>query len=94
MEVDTRATLSVISEQTFKTLFNTASAPRLGASAKLKAYTGEEIKLLGQTTIEVSYKGQVKELGLLVVPGTRQSLLGRNWLSQLQLDCSQINLVL
>lgn len=31
MEVDTRATLSVISEQTFKTLFNTASAPRLGA---------------------------------------------------------------
>ena len=95
MEVDTGATLSVISEQTFKTLFNTTSAPRLEAStAQLKTYTGEEIKVVGQTTVEVSYKDQVKKLGLLVVAGTGPSLLGRNWLSQLQLDWSQINRVL
>ena len=56
MEVDTVATLSVISEQTYKTLFTTASAPRLEAStAQLKTYTGEEIKLLGH---------QVNKLGL------------------------------
>ena len=46
MEVDTGATLSVISEQTYKTLFTTASEPRLEASiAQLKTYTGE---LLGK----------------------------------------------
>ena len=84
MEVDTGATLSVISEQTYKTPFNTTSAPRLEAStAQLKTYTGEEIKIVGQTTVEVSYKDQVKKLGLLVVAGTGPSLLGRNWLSQL-----------
>ena len=42
MEVDTGATLSVISEQTYKTLFTTASAPRVEASTvQLKTYTGE-----------------------------------------------------
>ena len=95
MEVDTGAALSVISEQTYKTLFTTASVPRLEASTvQLKTYTGEEIKLSGQTTVDVSYKNQVKKLGLLVVAGKGPSLLGRDWLSQLQLDWSQINRVL
>ena len=40
MEVDTGATLSVISEQTYKILFTTASASRLEASTvQLKTYT-------------------------------------------------------
>ena len=95
MEVDTGATLSVISEQTYKRLFITASVPRLEASTvQLKTYTGEEIKLPGQTTVDVSYKGQVKKLGLIVVAGKGPSLLGCDWLSQLQLDWSQINRVL
>ena len=89
MEVDTGATLSVISEQTYKTLSITASAPRLEASiAQLKTYTGEEIKLVGQTTVDVSYKDQVKKLSLLVVAGKGPSLLGHDWLSRLQLDWS------
>ena len=95
MEVDTGATLSVISEQTYNSMFTTISAPRLEAStAHLKMYTGEEISLLGQTTVDVSYKSQSKKLGLLVVAGNGPSLLGRDWLSQLQLDWSQINSVL
>ena len=95
MEVDTGATLSIISEQTYKTLFITVSAPRLEASAAhLNTYTGEEIKILGQTTITVSYSNQEKKLGLLVVAGTGPSLLGHDWLSQLKLDWNQIDLVL
>ena len=95
MEVDTGATLSIISEQTYKTLFTPVSAPRLEASAAhLKAYTGEEIKILGQTTVTVSYNNQEKTLHLLVVAGTGPSLLGRDWLSQLKLDWNQINRVL
>ena len=71
MEVDTGATFSIISEQTYKTLFTTVSVPRLEASAAhLKTYTGEEIKILGQTTVTVSYNNQEKKLGLLVVAGT------------------------
>ena len=45
MEVDIGATLSVISEQTYNSMFTTISAPRL--EAHLKMYTGEEINLLG-----------------------------------------------
>ena len=44
--------------------------------------------------MDVSYKNQSKKLGLLVVAGNGPSLLGRDWLSQLQLDLSQINRVL
>ena len=95
MEVDTGATLSIISEQTYHSMSNTISAPRLKASTgRLKMYTVEEISLLGQTTVDVSYKNQSKKLGPLVVAGNVPSLSGRDWLSQLQLDWSQINRVL
>ena len=47
MEVDTGDTLSIISEQTYKTLFTTVLAPRLEASAAhLKSYNGEEINII------------------------------------------------
>ena len=92
MELDTGATLSIISEETYRTLFPTERAPSLKTSkAKLKTYTVELIQTLGEIEVTVQYKGQERKLSLLVVTGKGPSLLGRDWLKYLKLDWSQLN---
>ena len=49
MELDTGATLSVISEQTYHKLFSNGKAPTLKTvTTKLTTYTGETIDILGE----------------------------------------------
>ena len=49
MELDTGATLSVISEQTYHKLFSTGKGPTLrNITTQLTTYTGEAIEILGQ----------------------------------------------
>ena len=90
MELDTGATLSVISEETYHKLFPVETAPTVKTSkAQLKTYTGGVIPILGEIEVEVQYKGQHSEL--LVVVGKGLSLLGRDWLSQIKLNWNQLN---
>ena len=92
MELDTGATLSIVSEKTYHSLFSPDTAPQLKASsAKLKTYTGEILNILGTITVTVSYKGQVADLNLLVVAGDGPSLMGRDWLSHIKLDWPRLN---
>ena len=92
MELDTGATLSVISEQTYHKLFPTGKAPTLrNVTTQLTTYTGEAIEILGEIEVTVQYKGQEKKLNLLVVTGEGPSLLGRDWLTHIKLDWSQLN---
>ena len=92
MELDTGATLSLISEKTYHNMFPAESAPQLKASqAQLKTYTGESIKIIGAIDVEVVYNDQHKQLNLLVVEGEGPSLLERDWLSQIKLDWSRLN---
>lgn len=49
--------------------------------------------MLGSITVDVFYKGQSKSLSLLVVAGEGPSLLGRDWLAELQLDWHELNFV-
>ena len=90
MEVDTGATLSVISEETYKSLWpNPHSAPTLSHTHSLpllKTYIGEPIKVKGQLEVNVSYNDQQKKLNLLVTEGNGPSLMGRDWLQHLRLD--------
>ena len=91
MEVDTGASLSTISEKTFCSLWSTQARPKLQTSSvKLHTYTKEAIKVLGSVTVKVKYKTQVKDLPFLVVAGEGPSLLGRNWLTELQLDWHEL----
>ena len=84
MEMDTGATLSVMSKHTYHTMWPTeADAPPLRPSnAKLQTYTGESIKVLGAINVHVKYATCVAQLDLLIVEGDGPTLLGRNWLSQ------------
>ena len=77
MEVDTGASLSIISESTFFRLW-----PKRNLDTKLQSYTGDAISVLGCVQTLVSYEGQTAELPLVVVQGRGPTLLGRNWLEK------------
>ena len=92
MEVDTGATLSVMSEETYNRLWaRDARPPLLPSSAQLATYTGEKISAIGVIKVHVSYQQQQHHLQLLIVPGAGPSLLGRDWLQHIRLDWSRIN---
>ena len=90
--MDTGATLSIISEETYKRLYNEDNAPTLKSSgARLRTYTGEAIKVIGELEVSVRLDEQQECLNLLVVEGKGPSLLGRDWLNKFRLNWSQLN---
>ena len=74
MELDTGASLSLISEATYKAL----SLPALShTDIILSTYTGEKISPLGCINVKVMYQSQETTLPLLVVAGEGLNLIGR-----------------
>ena len=59
-------------------------------TAKLSMYTGKVIPVLGISDVKVEHNGQTAVLPLVVIPGTGPPLLGREWLTTLQLDWQKI----
>ena len=94
MEVDTGASVSLISENTYRTTWTAAKRPPLQPSdTRLYTYSGELIEVLGAITVTVCYKQQTKQLSLLVVPTDGPALFGRDWLQAIVLDWRQLNRV-
>ena len=86
IEVDTGATASLISEQTYKSLWPTEKAPALQPSeVKLRTYTGEELKVLGAIDVHVQLGTQQHDLSLLVVQVLGPSSLGSDWMVPIRL---------
>ena len=91
MEIDTGAAVSLISEATYFQLWEGNSGPKLEPSAlKLRTYSGQELKLVGEVVVKVTYGQQEEDLSLQVVKGNGPSLLGRDWLARIKLDWSAI----
>ena len=93
MEVDTGASTSLISSKTY---WNELSGfpPLQPTSIQLRTYSGENIPVEGQVRVRVQVGEETpKNLNLLVVAGSGCSLLGRDWLKQLRLDWTSINLL-
>ena len=87
MEVDTGASVSITSQETFKAIQNGESTLQLEeSSVKLQTYTGEPIPICGSTQVQVVHNEQVLSLPLVVTQGKGPTLLGRNWLEALRLD--------
>ena len=94
MEVDTGASVSLISNQTYRTTWTATKRPPLQPSdTRLYAYSGELIEVLGTISVTVCYKQQTKQLSLLVVPTEGPALFGRDWLQAIVLDWKQLNRV-
>ena len=88
MEIDTGASLTLVSERTFQENWPTLNLSHTGI--KLHSYSGESIPVVGTADVTVKYGSQVATLPLLVVKGEGPSLLGRNWLCELQLKWQEI----
>ena len=91
MEVDTGAARSILSEETYRSLF--PELAWLPTTVKLHTYSGEPLTVLGEQEVVVRYGKQVRELQVLVVKGNGPSLMGRDWLRHIRLDWRAINCV-
>ena len=92
MEIDTGASLSLISQTTYSQLWPEGGAPALEKSTfRLRTYTGEELKLVGKAVVKLCFENQEEVLELLVVEGSGPSLLGRDWLSKIQLNWKEVH---
>ena len=88
MELDTGASLSIISEKMWR---STLQAPVLAQSrVQLRTYTGQHLKILGEKVVKVQYGDQTWTLPLIVVSGDGPALFGRNWLREIRLDWGSI----
>ena len=68
MEVDTEASLFLMSEKTYLSVWTDSNRPPLQpTSTCLQIYTGEIIQVLGSHQVEVLHYSQTKQLSLLVV---------------------------
>ena len=88
MEVNTGASVSLISKDTYDKLWpSSATAPPIQKSnVLLRTYTGEKLDVVGSVSVDVCYKEQTAHLPLTVVVGSGPSLFGRDWLLHLTLD--------
>ena len=92
MELDTGASVSVLSNTTYLDLQRQGHAlPLQPSPVKLKSYTGDTIPVLGCTTVQARYSN-CKQVPVVVqvVSGDGPNLLGRDWLGQLEVDLGAI----
>ena len=85
-EVDTGASISVMSEHTFWDTWK-GHGPQLQTSrVRVKTYSGEALKVLGSFEVDALYEEQKESLQLRIVTGDGPTLLGRDCLQKLRLN--------
>lgn len=85
MQVDTGASMTIMSETTFKGLWPGRSLD--ATDARPISYTKEPIPVVGCCYVNIDYNQQtVANLPLVIVRDSGPTLLGRDWLSQIRLD--------
>jgi hypothetical protein len=92
MDLDTGASLSVISEELYKTKLVEKVTLR-PSRVILKTYSGEMLGVLGEINVHVKYQKQSKFLPVIVVKGSGPALFGRNWMEAIKLDWQSIHFV-
>lgn len=91
MEVDSGASCSIVSEQTFKSLWP-RNSPQLDVSAlTLNTWTGQTLNVQGAFQVTVRHKKRVARLPLFVARGDGPSLVGRNWFPHLGINITGVN---
>lgn len=74
MELDTRAGVSIISQEAFDKHFS--GTPLKPFSTRLHTYTGHPVQVTGQFNVHLKYQNQSATLPLLVVKGSGPSQFG------------------
>ena len=90
MELDTGASLSIMSATTFHRHWPEKALQ--STIRKLRTYTGEMLDIAGTVQVNVQHGANCAEdLPLMIVDMDGPTLLGRNWLSSLHLDWSELH---
>ena len=89
MELDTGAAVTVMGVSHFNRIKNKTDQLQ-NSKVRLRTYTGEIVKPLGEGYVEVNYQNQVCNLPVTVVDGNAPTLMGRDWLTSLKLDWPSI----
>ncbi|XP_064465546.1 uncharacterized protein K02A2.6-like [Ornithodoros turicata] len=92
-EVDSGASFSIISEETFHHLWNNDRPTLHSATFDLKTWTGTPLQVRGKARVHVKLQHTEAELDLYVVAGCGVSLLGRDWFEPLGISVTGINTV-
>lgn len=87
-EIDSGSAVTVISESTFKLYFN--NVPLATTKKRLVSYTGEMLSCVGVTRMPLQWGGRTHTLDIFVVRGSGPPLLGRDFISQFELQLSPI----
>ena len=92
MQVDMGADFSCITLSSFDDLWpQPKGAPQLHPFSKnLKAYTGQQVPIIGKINVKASLAGRSAVLPLLVVYSSGPNLLGRNWIKALRYSVPQL----
>ena len=95
LEIDTGSSVTLLSHTEWARIKE--KAPKLTLDTKkvpcLRTYSGHIIQPLGRTLLDVYHNDTHCQLYALVVPGTGPNLLGREWLSVLQLNWAKVHRV-
>ena len=83
-ELETGASVSVISEDTFNSGLS-SSVQLHPSNPSLTSYSGHSLEVLGSANDKVKYQTQTVTL-IFVIKGKGMSLFGRNWLKRNKLD--------
>ncbi|XP_052758388.1 uncharacterized protein K02A2.6-like [Galleria mellonella] len=87
MEIDSGASRTIISEETYYKLWVTPP-PLNPTNIKLVTWTREPLKVLGLANVRASLGNKEAQCELLVITGKGPSLLGRNWFNPLDIHVS------
>lgn len=91
MEIDTGASWSIMSEETYRDLLKSeCDLPLQDCDTQLRTYTGESLPILGRVMVHVKANQQEVELPVLVIQGKGPSLIGRDWLAKLRLNWREV----
>ena len=82
MELDTRAAVSVISKELWKSMFSAVEVD--SSEVHLTTYTKEPLMIIGQKVVKVQYKDQNKNLIIVIVEGNGPALLSSEWLMHIK----------
>ena len=89
-EVDTGASLTLISTDTFQKLMRQTPVKLDSVNTTLRTYTGEAVPLMGKCNVTVTYRDTEYVLTIHVVKGNGPNLIGRDWIGILPLNWSEL----
>lgn len=90
-EVDSGAACTMVSRDTFQTVWPTHAPTLQQDDIHLRTWSGQQLQVIGTATVNVVHKNATCQLPLLVVQGTGCSLLGRNWFDKLGIELHGIH---